>query len=49
MRECSCDEAERNRRTPRPSSWPPAVAVSWEPNEDGEVVCPFCWGVVPQT
>lgn len=38
--ECSCADAERNRRKrdPEPSTFPP--------NQDGEIVCRFCWNVL---
>lgn len=42
---CSCDEAEQNRRyaVKGDHRW---VEPTFPPNEDGELVCAFCWNVI---
>ena len=42
--ECQCDEAERNRNPRRGD--PPSSTNVTSTNEDGEVVCLFCWEVI---
>lgn len=42
---CTCDEAVQNRwRMKR--DYPHAVAPTMPPNDDGEIVCAFCWEVI---
>lgn len=40
MVECQCDEAVRNRKRMHP------YPEQCEPNEDGEVICSFCWEIL---
>lgn len=39
--ECQCDEAARNRKKRCPDP-----VTTFPPNEDGEVVCVWCWEVL---
>lgn len=39
--ECQCDEAVRNRKKRSPDPNP-----TTGPNDDGEVICRFCWEVI---
>jgi hypothetical protein len=38
--ECTCDEAIRNRKRRIPH------VATLPPNQDGEIICAFCWDVL---